>query len=150
MAAIAAPKISFEILDMISSSAGGQQDDALSSLRRRLDYIAANSITPSRGASDGEYREVAGAITPVIASPLSRQMRTLARLARFPNEFLSTWRTSFSRDEIFFNLKRELFLFWHVTDIGSAPIDVRCVAAQQHKRQIRGKLGDRGISSPSR
>ena len=97
---------------MISSSAGGQQDDALSSLRRRLDYIAANSITPSRGASDcGEYREVAGAITPVIASPLSRQMRTLARLARFPNDFFSTWRTSFSRDEIFFNLQRELFCF---------------------------------------
>jgi hypothetical protein len=61
MALIAAPKISFETLDMISSSADGQQDDALSSARRRLDYVAANSITPSRGAADcGDYREVAG------------------------------------------------------------------------------------------
>jgi hypothetical protein len=64
MAAIAAPKISFETLDMISSSAGGQQDDVSSSARRRLDYIAANSITPSRGAEDcGDYREVAGVAT---------------------------------------------------------------------------------------
>jgi hypothetical protein len=48
MAAIAAPKISFETLDMISSSAGGQQDDALSSLRRRLDYI-------TRAFSNNDY-----------------------------------------------------------------------------------------------
>jgi hypothetical protein len=45
-------------------SAGGQLDDALPFLRRRLDYIAANSITPSRGAADcGDYREVAAVAT---------------------------------------------------------------------------------------
>jgi hypothetical protein len=51
MAAIAAPKISFETLDVFSSSAGGQQDDALSSLRRRLDYITrafSNNALPER------------------------------------------------------------------------------------------------------
>jgi hypothetical protein len=91
MAAIAVPKISFETLDMISSSAGGQQDDALSSTRRRFDYIAANSITPSRGAADcGEYREVAGAITSVIVSPLSRQCGHSAVSLVSPNEFSST------------------------------------------------------------
>jgi hypothetical protein len=46
----------------LKSSACMQQDDALSSLRRRLDYIAANSITPLRGAADcGEYRQAARA-----------------------------------------------------------------------------------------
>jgi hypothetical protein len=48
-------------------SAGGQQDDALPSLRRRLDYIAANSITPSRGVADrGEYRQAARAASPSV------------------------------------------------------------------------------------
>jgi hypothetical protein len=46
-AAIAAPKISFETFAMISSLRVAKQDDALSSTRRRLDYIAANSITLS-------------------------------------------------------------------------------------------------------
>jgi hypothetical protein len=45
-ATIAAPKISFETFVMIPFSAG-KQDDALFSTRRRLDYIAANSITLS-------------------------------------------------------------------------------------------------------
>jgi hypothetical protein len=50
--------------------------------------MAANSITPSRGAADrGEYREVARAITSVIASPLSRQC---GRSVVSPNEFSST------------------------------------------------------------
>jgi hypothetical protein len=46
-AAIAAPKISFETLGMIPSPRVGEQDDALLLSRRRLDYIAANSITVS-------------------------------------------------------------------------------------------------------
>ena len=38
----------------------GKQNDALLSTRRRLDCVAANAITPPRGAADcGEYREVA-------------------------------------------------------------------------------------------
>jgi hypothetical protein len=62
--------------------------DLLFASRRRLDYIGANSITPSRGAADcGEYREVAGAITSVIASPLSRQC---GHPVVSPNEFSST------------------------------------------------------------
>jgi hypothetical protein len=150
MAAIAAPKISFEILDMISSSAGGQQDDALSSLRRRLDYIAANSITPSRGVTDcGEYREVAGAITPVIASPLSRHSgHSLASLIS-PMNFFQLGEPHFPEMKFFSTCNVScsvLARYGH----RKRPIDVRCVAAQQHKRQIRGKLGDRGISSPSR
>jgi hypothetical protein len=64
--AIAAPKISFETFAMIAFS-------ATLSTRRRLDYIAANSITlwfiaPQltcawhAGAADrGEYRQAAGA-----------------------------------------------------------------------------------------
>jgi hypothetical protein len=43
MAAIAAPKISFETFAMISSP----RVDILFLIRRRLDYIAANSITLS-------------------------------------------------------------------------------------------------------
>jgi hypothetical protein len=44
MAAIAAPKISFETFAMISSP----RVDILFLMRRRLDYIAANSITKWR------------------------------------------------------------------------------------------------------
>jgi hypothetical protein len=63
--------------------------DLLFASRRRLDYIAANSITPSRGAADcGDYREVAGAITSVIAGPLSRQCgRSLVALVSQMNFF---------------------------------------------------------------
>jgi hypothetical protein len=90
MATIAAPKITFE-RNMISSFAAGQQGEALSSLRRRLDYIGANSITPSRGATNcGEYREVAGAITSVIASLLSRQCGHSVVSLVSSNEFSST------------------------------------------------------------
>jgi hypothetical protein len=69
-------------LGLISSAAGGQQDDALPSLRRGLDYIAANSITPSRGAADyGEYREVAGYYVDDSKS-VFEAMRTFRRFHR--------------------------------------------------------------------
>jgi hypothetical protein len=73
-----------------------------------LDYIAANSITPSRGAADrGEHRQVAAAIASVIASALSRQCGhsivslvslnefffNSARLAHLQNEFFSIRRS---------------------------------------------------------
>ena len=69
-AAIAAPKINFDTVAMISFSA-----DALLSARRWLDYIILSRFPEHdaelhcmRGAADrGEYREVAGAFAEGVA-----------------------------------------------------------------------------------
>jgi hypothetical protein len=89
MAAIAAPKMSFETLDMISSSAGGNKTmlvilaQKIGLHRRKFHHAFA------RRGRLREYREVAEAIS-VIASPLAGQCRPSSR-SFSQNEFFSTW-----------------------------------------------------------
>jgi hypothetical protein len=107
-AAIAAARITFERFAMMVSfpvSEWPTRRLPCYPMHRGLDYIAANSITLSRGAADcGEHRQVATAIASVIASALLRQCGHCVVSLVSPNEFFSTWCRLAHFPEYFFQL----------------------------------------------
>jgi hypothetical protein len=109
-AAIAAARIAFERFAMMVSfpvSEWPTRRLPCYPMHRGLDYIAANSITLSRGAADcGEHRQAAAAIASVIASALLRQCGHSVVSLVSPNEFFSTWCRLAHFPEYFFNLAK--------------------------------------------
>jgi uncharacterized protein YgbK (DUF1537 family) len=109
-AAIAAARITFERFAMMVSfpvSEWPTRRLPCYPMHRGLDYIAANSITLSRGAADcGEHRQVATAIASVIASALLRQCGHCVVSLVSPNEFFQLGVVLLIFQNIFFNLAK--------------------------------------------